>query len=112
MGDWLDDLIGISKEFEDLKNSFTELSDDGTTSSRRAWTPSDYKAVPQVDASLCTRCIAEDEASCNRCLAACPKDCIHIADGDIEINHTCIKCGVCIGVCPTHALRHAKFEPR
>lgn len=115
MGDWLDDLMGITKELSALKDEMT-----GATGAllgeedahRPRWNPSDYKEKPLVNAELCARCIAPDEASCQACLEVCPVDALRIEDGGIEVLDSCRKCGLCVPVCPTSALTIARYSPK
>lgn len=118
MADFLDDLIGLQKEFK----SFTdELSDEtaelrgasSTADNRPAWTPSDYKVVPKGNSALCVRCKNED-ASCDLCMQVCPTDAIWFDDdASIEIKaDACRKCGLCVAACPTDALISSMHGPR
>lgn len=65
-----------------------------------------------------------DEGLCNQdgiCAAVCPLELFNISEGNCpepipEINETCVRCGHCVAVCPTGALKHHnldsfKFEP-
>ncbi|MBM7000271.1 4Fe-4S binding protein [bacterium] len=118
MADLLDDLIGISKEFKSLGEEFSSETAEmrgATTSDGKAapvWSPSDYKVVPKVNASLCVRCKDED-ASCDLCQQVCPVDAIEFTDdGDIEIGPSCRKCGLCVAACPTDAMMSSLYNPR
>ena len=105
MADFLDELIGLQKEFQAITG---EISDEtafvrGATTEESAepvWTPSDYKVVPKGNSAMCVRCKKED-ASCDLCLQVCPTDSIFFDDdGALEIKSDCRKCGLCPGPCP------------
>lgn len=117
MADFLDDLIGLQKEFkaitEDISEETAELR--GVSSDKQAtavWTPGDYKVVPKANVAMCVRCLDPD-ASCDLCEQVCPTDAIEFTDdGDVEITSDCRKCGLCVSVCPTDALTSTLYSPR
>jgi Fe-S-cluster-containing hydrogenase component 2 len=117
MADFLDELIGLQKEFQAITG---EISDEtafvrGATvdeSSEPVWTPSDYKVVPKGNSAMCVRCKKED-ASCDLCLQVCPTDSIFFDDdGALEIKSDCRKCGLCVAACPTDALVSSLHAPK
>ncbi len=118
MSDFLDDLIGLQKEFkaitDDIADGTAELRGASSTADNQpAWTPGDYKVVPKGNAALCARCRKED-ASCDLCLQVCPTDAIYFDDdASIEIKaDSCRKCGLCVAACPTDALMSSMHGPR
>lgn len=53
------------------------------------------------------RCVAvrNRNASCRRCVKACPADAITVRGNDLTLdNHACVSCGACTVVCPVEAL--------
>ncbi len=115
MADFLDDLIGIQKEFKaitsDIADETAELRG-ATVSAEPVWTPGDYKVVPKGNAAMCVRCKRPD-ASCDLCMQVCPTDSIWIDDdGSLEIKPDCRKCGLCVAACPTDALVSSMHGPR
>ena len=117
MADFLDELIGLQKEFQAITG---EISDEtafvrGATTEQSAepvWTPSDYKVVPKGNSAMCVRCKKED-ASCDLCLQVCPTDSIFFDDdGALEIKSDCRKCGLCVAACPTDALVSSMHAPK
>ena len=117
MADFLDELIGLQKEFQAITG---EISDEtafvrGATTEESAepvWTPSDYKVVPKGNSAMCVRCKKED-ASCDLCLQVCPTDSIFFDDdGALEIKSDCRKCGLCVAACPTDALVSSMHAPK
>lgn len=53
------------------------------------------------------RCIAvrNRNASCRRCVEACPADAISVQANDVKLlGADCIACGACVAACPTEAL--------
>ena len=118
MADFLDELIGLQKEFKsitsDIEAETAELRGESTDKKAAAlWSPSDYKVIPKANASMCVRCL-EPDASCDLCEQVCPTDAIRFSDdGDIDILSTeCRKCGLCVSVCPTDALTSTLYSPR
>lgn len=115
MGDWLDDLMGITKELNAIKDEVTGatgalLGEEGAQ--RPRWNPSDYKEKPSVNVEVCPRCIAPEKASCQACLDVCPVDALRIEDGGIDVLDSCRKCGLCVPVCPTSALSIGRYSPK
>ena len=117
MADFLDELIGLQKDFQNIMG---DISDEtafvrGATeeeSSEPVWTPSDYKVVPKGNSAMCVRCKKED-ASCDLCLQVCPTDSIYFDDdGALEIKGDCRKCGLCVAACPTDALVSSMHAPK
>ena len=117
MADFLDDLIGLQKEFKAITDDISAETADlrGATvtgGGEPAWSPSDYKVVPKANAGMCVRCKNED-ASCDLCQRVCPVDAIEFTDdGDVEIQKDCRKCGLCVAACPTDALGSSLYGPR
>ena len=87
MADFLDDLIGIQKEFKSITDDIASETADlrgATVSAEPVWTPSDYKVVPKGNSAMCVRC-KNPEASCDLCQQVCPTDSIWFDDdGSIE----------------------------
>ncbi|MDO5043693.1 MAG: 4Fe-4S binding protein [Coriobacteriia bacterium] len=112
MADFLDDLIGMSKEFDKLKNELSDMGSSilGEEPERLVWNPSDYKEYPKVNPERCVRSIFEG-ASCTRCLDICPTDSISFEDGYPEILKDCRRCGLCVQTCPNNALYITKYSP-
>ena len=53
------------------------------------------------------RCVVvrNRNASCRRCVKACPADAITVRGNDLTLdNHACVSCGACTVVCPVEAL--------
>lgn len=51
--------------------------------------------------NVCRGCVARP------CMVNCPKNAIQIVDGRAKINEeTCVDCGMCLKVCPYHAIVH------
>ena len=116
MADFLDELIGLQKEFKaitaDIEAETADLRGATVTGGGPVWAPGDYKVVPKANAAMCVRCKFED-ASCDLCEQVCPTDAIRFTDdGDIEITNDCRKCGLCVAVCPTDALLSSLYGPR
>lgn len=115
MADFLDDLIGIQKEFKSLTDDIaTETADlrGATVSAEPVWTPSDYKVVPKGNSAMCVRC-KDPEASCDLCQQVCPTDSIWFDDdGSIEIKSDCRKCSLCVAACPTDAIVSSMYGPK
>ena len=115
MADFLDDLIGIQKEFKAITSDIADETADlrgATVSAEPVWTPGDYKVVPKGNAAMCVRCKHPD-ASCDLCMQVCPTDSIWIDDdGSLEIKPDCRKCGLCVAACPTDALVSSMHGPR
>lgn len=115
MADFLDDLIGIQKEFKAITDDIASETADlrgATVSAEPVWTPGDYKVVPKGNAAMCVRCKHPD-ASCDLCMQVCPTDSIWIDDdGSLEIKADCRKCGLCVAACPTDALVSSMHGPR
>lgn len=115
MADFLDDLIGIQKEFksitDDISNETAELRG-AEVSAEPVWAPGDYKVVPKGNVAMCVRCKHPD-ASCDLCMQVCPTDSIYFDDdGSLEIKPDCRKCGLCVAACPTDALVSSMHGPR
>jgi Fe-S-cluster-containing hydrogenase component 2 len=115
MADFLDDLIGIQKEFkaitDDIGAETAELRG-ATVSAEPVWTPGDYKVIPKGNAAMCVRC-KSSKASCDLCLEVCPVDAIYFDDDrSIEIKDSCRKCGLCVAACPTDALVSSMHGPK
>ena len=107
MADFLDDLIGIQKEFKAITDDIASETADlrgATVSAEPVWTPGDYKVVPKGNAAMCVRCKHPD-ASCDLCMQVCPTD-------SLEIKADCRKCGLCVAACPTDALVSSMHGPR
>lgn len=115
MADFLDDLIGIQKEFKAITDDIASETADlrgASVSAEPVWTPGDYKVVPKGNAAMCVRCKHPD-ASCDLCMQVCPTDSIWIDDdGSLEIKADCRKCGLCVAACPTDALVSSMHAPR
>lgn len=118
MADFLDELIGLQKEFKAITDDIASDTADlrGVSPSaggEPVWTPGDYKVVPKGNAAMCVRCKRED-ASCDLCLQVCPVDAIFFDDdASIEIKaDACRKCGLCVAACPTDALVSSMHGPR
>ncbi|MBS5451015.1 MAG: 4Fe-4S binding protein [Coriobacteriia bacterium] len=117
MADFLDDLIGLQKEFKAITDDIeTETADlRGVSVDKKAaelWSPGDYKVVPKANVSMCVRCL-EPEASCDLCEQVCPTNAIEFTDdGDVDITSDCRKCGLCVAACPTDALTSTLYSPR
>lgn len=117
MTDFLDDLIGLQKEFKAITDDISEETAElrGVSTDKKAtavWTPADYKVVPKANVSMCVRCLNPD-ASCDLCEQVCPTEAIEFTDdGDVEISSACRKCGLCVSVCPTDALTSTLYSPR
>ncbi len=115
MADFLDDLIGIQKEFksitDDISSETAELRGANVTA-EPVWAPSDYKVVPKGNSAMCVRCKHPD-ASCDLCMQVCPTDSLWFDDdGALEIKADCRKCGLCVAACPTDALVSSLYGPR
>lgn len=57
------------------------------------------------------RCVAvrNRNASCRRCVRACPADAITVRANEVELKASdCIACGACVAACPTEALLPVK----
>ena len=53
------------------------------------------------------RCVAvrNRNASCRKCIDACPADAISVHNNVLSVDHkACVACGACTVVCPTEAL--------
>ena len=53
------------------------------------------------------RCVAvrNRNASCRKCIDACPADAISVHNNVLSVDHkACVACGACAVVCPTEAL--------
>lgn len=115
MADFLDDLIGIQKEFKAITEDISAETADlrgATVSAEPVWSPGDYKVVPKGNVAMCVRCKRED-ASCDLCEQVCPTDSIYFDDdGSIEIKSDCRKCGLCVAVCPTDAMVSSMHGPK
>ena len=115
MADFLDDLIGIQKEFKSITDDIASETADlrgATVSAEPVWTPSDYKVVPKGNSAMCVRC-KNPEASCDLCQQVCPTDSIWFDDdGSIEIKPDCRKCGLCVAACPTDAIVSSMYAPK
>ncbi|MBR2834119.1 MAG: 4Fe-4S binding protein [Coriobacteriales bacterium] len=114
MADFLDELIGIKKEFDALTSDFVDETNamTGEVSAAPVWTPGDYKVLPKGNAAMCPRC-KNEEASCDMCLQICPVGAIEFDDdGAIEIKSNCRKCGLCVAACPTDALVSSMYGPK
>ena len=117
MADFLDELIGLQKEFKAITDDISDETADlrGATVNGKpepVWSPSDYKVVPKANAAMCVRCKVED-ASCDLCEQVCPTNAIEFTDdGDVELTKDCRKCGLCVAACPTDALTSTLYSPR
>lgn len=115
MADFLDELIGIKKEFQaitkDISADTAELRG-STVTAEPVWSPGDYKVVPKGNVAMCVRCKRED-ASCNLCMEVCPTHSIYLDDdGSIEIKADCRKCSLCVAACPTDAIVSSMHGPK
>lgn len=44
-------------------------------------------------------------SNCSACMDVCPKNSINITLDSIELDETCLACGLCTAVCPTNAIK-------
>ncbi len=58
----------------------------------------------EVEANKCLKVRAVN-SSCTSCLDICPVSGIDIIQNSLEINESCLDCGLCTAVCPTNALK-------
>jgi energy-converting hydrogenase A subunit P len=49
--------------------------------------------------------------NCTSCLDVCPESSLVIERGKFEIRDNCTSCAVCLGSCPTEALKLENFDP-
>jgi len=55
--------------------------------------------------------VDEDECTgCRACERGCPFEAITIVDGIATINERCILCGICVNLCPVHAISIEREE--
>jgi ferredoxin len=116
MGDILDELIGISKEFGAVKDDFKVMGDDiaGTvrTEVKAPWDPKRYADNPTIAYGQCSR-HRVPESSCTECQDVCPVDAIAFDEGDAVIDaDICVGCGLCAALCPTDALALTRYGSR
>lgn len=116
MGDILDDLIGISKEFGAVKDDFKGMGDDLTgtvrTEVKSPWDPRRYADRPTIAYEQCSR-HRIPESSCSECQDVCPVGAIAFDEGDVVIDgDVCVGCGLCATTCPTDALTLTRYGPR
>lgn len=56
-------------------------------------------------------CTRPQGSSCMKCIEACPKEAIAIANASAAVDsHACTKCGICVGVCDGFAIPGASIE--
>ena len=56
-------------------------------------------------------CTRPQGSSCMKCIEACPKGAIAIANASAAVDsHACTKCGICVGVCDGFAIPGASIE--
>ena len=56
-------------------------------------------------------CTRPQGSSCMKCIEACPKGAIAIANASAAVDaHACTKCGICVGVCDGFAIPGASVE--
>lgn len=103
--DFLDDIIDISQDFQAIRNPLADIANTLAAKPGEVpvWNPADYKERPRCATPSCTSCKSRDASTCTRCVNVCPKGAITVDDGAIEIDDTCIKCGLCVSVCPSEA---------
>lgn len=58
----------------------------------------------EVDANKCQK-VRAVTSSCTACLDICPAGAISIGRDLVEVNESCIGCGLCTNVCQTNALK-------
>ncbi len=58
----------------------------------------------EVEPNKCLK-VRAVTSNCSACMDACPKNSINITLDSIELDETCIDCGLCTAVCPTNALK-------
>ena len=107
--DFLDDIIDMSQDFKAIKNPLAQIANSLAAEPGEVpvWNPTDYKERPRPAPPSCTSCKSKDPTTCTRCIDVCPKGSIHIEGGGIEIDDTCIKCGLCLSACPSETY-HAR----
>ncbi|MCI8676590.1 MAG: 4Fe-4S binding protein [Atopobiaceae bacterium] len=107
--DFLDDIIDMSQDFKAIKNPLAQIANSLAAEPGEVpvWNPADYKERPRPAPPSCTSCKSKDPTTCTRCIDVCPKGSIHIEGGGIEIDDTCIKCGLCVSACPSESY-HAR----
>lgn len=105
--DFLDDIIDMSQDFQAIGNPLSEIANAfaAEPGDVPVWNPADFKERPRANAPSCTSCKSKDPTCCTRCVQVCPRGSITVDDGAVEIDDTCIKCGLCVSVCPSEAYR-------
>lgn len=58
----------------------------------------------EVESNKCLK-VRAVTSSCSACMDVCPANSIEISQDSIEINESCIDCGLCTVVCQTNALK-------
>lgn len=58
----------------------------------------------EIDSNRCLK-VRAVISECTSCLDVCPAGSIEISENLLEINETCINCGLCTAVCLTNALK-------
>lgn len=58
-----------------------------------------------VEAKLCTHLISP-KSLCSSCVDHCPMKSISFKESTIQIDESCVDCGLCTTVCPTNALMY------
>ena len=103
--DFLDEIIDIKSDWNALSHRGDEIIDQFTNEAEDLplFDPEDYKERPRVNSTYCTTAITKNEAACRRCMEACPVDAISIEGTSVRVQDACIRCGLCVAICPTEA---------
>lgn len=103
--DFLDEIIDIKSDWNALSHRGDEIIDSFTSEAEDLplFDPEEYKERPRVNSTYCMTAVTKNEAACRRCMDACPVDAITIEGTVVRVGDTCIRCGLCVSLCPTEA---------
>lgn len=112
--DLLDDIIDIQQDLKAVGNPLGQIANTLAMQPDEVpvWNPADFKERPRAATVYCTSCKSNDSTTCDRCVRVCPKGAITVDDKAIEIDDTCIKCGLCVSACPSECFHTKELGAR